>query len=129
MIFPRLWSSLISFFCKLFETFCQHWMMYNMYNNNDNNNNVKSFMKRHFWGILVEHFLKINFYEKNCIYCIQQLWCTKKLDKFYAIYLGLTKEMAQKWHLWQELLSQPQKFKNLSLTWLDAGNSLRTLII
>ena len=30
------------------------------------------------------------------LYCTQQLGCTAKLDKFYVIYLVLTKEMAQK---------------------------------
>ena len=37
------------------------------------------------------------------------LWCTAKLDRFYAIYLVLTKEMSQMWHLWQELLRSTSK--------------------
>ena len=72
-----------------------------MYNND--NNHVKSFLERHFYGISINSYRKIYFYEKNLFY-MQPLWCTAKLDRFYVIYLVLTKEMAQIWHLWQELL-------------------------
>ena len=60
------------------------------------------------------------------LYCIQPLWCTAKLDKVYAIYLILTKEMAQEWYLWQEVLNTCQKFEDLAMIWwLDAGNKLQ----
>ena len=42
----------------------------------------------------------ISFFSKLCeIFLCQQLQCTAKLDQFYAIYLVLAKEMAQKLHL------------------------------
>ena len=62
-----------------------------------------------FCGISINSFRKqMYFYEKN-LFCIQPLWCTAKLDKFLEIYLVLAKEMAQIWHLWQELLKSTSK--------------------
>ena len=57
-----------------------------------------------FCGISTNSFQKqMYFYEKNLVY-IEPFWCTAKLDKFFTIYFVLTKEMAQIWQLWQELL-------------------------
>ena len=58
--------------------------------------NVKSFLKRHFWEEFNKQFLKINLLLQKKLYCIQQVQCTAKLDRFYAIYLVSTKEIAQK---------------------------------
>ena len=53
--------------------------MYNIYNRYDNK----------------KQFFKTYFYEKK-LHCIQQLRCTAKLGRIYAIYyLVLTKAMAQ----------------------------------
>ena len=81
-------------------------------------NNIKCFLKRHFWGDFNKLFLKINLLLWKKPYCIQQLRCTAKLDKFYEIYLVLTKEMAQKWHLWQELLKSSSKIWIPSYDWM-----------
>ena len=62
--------------------------------------NVKSFLERHFCGSSIHSFLKQTYFHEKKLYCIQSLRCTAKLDKFYAIYLVLTKEMAQKGDLW-----------------------------
>ena len=52
------------------------------------------------------------------------------VDKFYAIYLVLNKEMAQKSHLRQMLLKSASKtWKPTMIGWLDAGNILKTWII
>ena len=62
-------------------------------------------------------FSKINvlLWKKNKkqkkLYCIQPLWCTAKLDKFHAVYLVLTKEIAQRGHL--GLGGTKTNFKNL----------------
>ena len=67
------------------------------------------------------------FCEKN-LYCIQLFWCTAKRDTVYAIYLVITMEIAQKWHMCYE--NQPQKFENLAMIgWLDPGNNLKASII
>ena len=58
--------------------------------------NVKSFRKRHLCGISINIFKKNKLIFMKKLYCTQQLGCTAKLDKFYVIYLVLTKEMAQK---------------------------------
>ena len=64
------------------------------------------------------------------LYCTQQLGCTAKLDKFYVIYLVLTKEMAQKWHLCQELIKSKWKTWKPSYDWMTcAGNILQISII
>ena len=108
------------FFSKLRETFSfQHWMMYNMHNNNnDNNNECQKFPKETFFRDFNKHYLKINLLLWKKLYCIQQLWCTAKLYKFYVIYLVLTKEMAQKWHLWQELIKSTSKIWKPSYDWM-----------
>ena len=64
--------------------------------------------------------MKISFLLWKKLYSIQPVWYTAKLDMFYAIYLALTKEMAQKWHLWQELLKSTSKIGKPSydqITW------------
>ena len=69
-----------------------------------------------------KQFSKINLLLWKKLYCIQPLGRTAKPDKFYVIYLVLTKEIAQKW--------QPQKFEILALIgWLEAGNNLKASII
>ena len=40
------------------------------------------------------------------------------LDKFYVIYLVITKKTAQKWHLWQELLKSTSKITKPSYGWM-----------
>ena len=78
----------------------------------DNNNKYHKFPGKTFLQDFDRQFLKINFNEKK-LYCIQPLRNTAKLDQFYAFYEVLTKEMAQKWNLRQELPNQSQKFGNL----------------
>ena len=39
-------------------------------------------------------------------------------DKFYSIYLELTKEMVQVWHLRQELLKLTAKISKFSYAWM-----------
>ena len=51
--------------------------------------NVKSFLERHFCG-----FRKQTYFCEKKLYYIQLLWRTAKIDRFYGIYLVLTKEMA-----------------------------------
>ena len=81
------------FLSKLSEkNFVDSQQMYN--NNNDDNDNVKSFLEIFFWGFS-QQFSKINVLLWKKLYCIQPLWCTASLDKFYTIYLVLTKKMAQ----------------------------------
>ena len=80
MIFPLVAS-------KLSETFfCQQWI-YN--NNNHDNNHVKSILERHFYGILINSFRKKTFFCGKKLCCMQPLWRSAVLDKFYAIYLVL----------------------------------------
>ena len=97
------WLYLV-FFSKSWETFlCQRWMMYNMYNNNDSNNNneCQKFPEETFWGqfqfFKYKQFLKINLLLWKKLYCIQ---------------------MAQKWHLWQELLQSTSKIWKPSYDWM-----------
>ena len=82
---------------------------------------VKSFLERHFNGIS-----KINLLLWKKLYCIQPLSCAAKLDKYYGIYLVLTKGISQKWHLWQDLLKSSSK---VWIEWLDAGNNLKASFI
>ena len=79
--------------------------------------NVKSFLKRHFWGISITVF-KINLLLWKKLHCIQQLRCTAKLDMFYTTYLVSTKEMAQKWHLLHELLQSTSKIWKPCSGWM-----------
>ena len=96
--------------------------MYNMHDsNNDNNNNnneCQKFPEETSMRDFNKHFLKINLLLWKKLDCTQQLWCTAKLDKFYVIYLVLTKEMAQKWHLWQELIKSTWKIWIPSNDWM-----------
>ena len=81
--------------------------------------NVKSFLERYFCEISINSFRKqMYFYEKKNMFCIQPLWSTAKLERFYAIYLVLTKEMAQKWDLWHELLKSTSKIWRPSYAWM-----------
>ena len=85
--------------------------------------NVKSFLERHFLRDLNWQFSKILLciYEGTFIkklYCIQPLWYTAKLDKFTRSIQVQTKEMAQKWRLWQELLKSTSKIGKPSHDWM-----------
>ena len=101
-------------------------MMYNIYNNNNddddnnnkNNNERRKFLEETFLRDSNQHFLKINLLMWKKLYCIHQLWCTAKLDKLFVICLVLTKEMAQKWHLWQELKRSTSKIWKPSYDWM-----------
>ena len=70
-------------------------------------------MSKVFWKDIFGEFQetilenKLTFVKK--MYCIQQLSCNAKLDRFYAIYLVLTNKIARKWHLWQNLLNSTSK--------------------
>ena len=82
--------------------------------------NAKIFRKRHFDGDFNKQFLKISLlvWKKSVLHTT--ILCTTKLDKFHlnVIYLVLTKEMAQKWHLWQELLKLTSKLWKPSYAWM-----------
>ena len=55
---------------------------------------------------------------KENLLCMQPLSYAAKLDKYYGIYLVLTKEIPQKWYLWQDLLKSTSKVWKLSYDWM-----------
>ena len=75
---------------------------------------AKSFLERHFSRIS-----KINLLLWKKLYCIQPLSCTAKLDKYYGIYLVLTKEMPRKWHLLEDLPKPTSKVWKPSYDWMS----------
>ena len=63
--------------------------------------NIKSFLEK--------LFLRTFENKSTFLFWIQPLWCTAKRNKFHAIYLVVTKEMVQIWHLCHELLNSGPK--------------------
>ena len=94
-----------------------------MYNNNNANNNdwCQKFSGKTLWPDFKD---KLTFIKKTVLhtvlqlYCIQLLSCIAKLDKYCRIYLVLTKETRQKWHLWQDLLKSTSKVCKPSYDWM-----------
>ena len=68
-----------------------------MYNNSNENNDVKSCLKSHFLREFNQQFSKINVPSRKSCAVYHH---SDALDKFYALYLVLTKEIGQKGHLW-----------------------------
>ena len=60
---------------------------------------MSKFSGKTFFAEFQKTVFENNFYEKN-LYCVQSLWRTAQVGKFYAIYLTQTKEVTQKWNLW-----------------------------
>ena len=88
-------------------------------NNNYNYNYRHMFPGETFLQVFNKQFSKTNILSwKKKVYWIQPLWCTAKLDKFYAICFKPTEIMAQIWHLQQELLNLTSKIWKPSYDWM-----------
>ena len=84
--------------------------------------NIKSFLEK--------LFLRTFENKSTFLLWIQPLWCTAKRNKFHAIYLVVTKEMVQIWHLCHELLnSGPKVWKpeGINYTMMEDLNLWRIL--
>ena len=100
MVFPLSWLILISFFrpnyLKLSLSTVNKCTMVIMMTIMIN---IKNFLEIHFCGVSINSFRIWTFVK---LFCIQPLWCTAKLVKVHVMYLVLTKEIGQIWHLWHE---------------------------
>ena len=92
-----------------------------MYNSNsDNNNNWcwkfpgKTFMRKFQYTVFEN---KLSFMKKVVLH-IFTLIQYKARQVLYAIYLVLTREMAQEWHLWHELLKSTSNIWKPSYDWV-----------
>ena len=68
-------------------------------------NILKVFWKNIFVGFQLKAFEN----KGTFLFCMKQLWCTAKLDKFHLIYLLVTTVISQIWHLCHELLKSTRK--------------------
>ena len=87
--------------------------------------NVKSFLERHFFRISINSFLKKTFFYEKKLFCVQPLWCTAKLDKFYVIYLVLRRNSLQwllpniAYAIWKTILKTLNYVQCLNIAFLE----------
>ena len=80
--------------------------------------NLKKFRGKTILQDFNEQFSKIIVFlwKKVVLYTATLMHC--KARKFYTIYLVVSKEMAQIWHLWQELLKSTSKIWKPRYDWM-----------